>query len=98
MPKKIILCLGLIIFGIIKVNTKEIINKIFSIILVVKFLIIKSLLIIFSIKRAWISTPGTISPVGIFVKSNIPCAELPIKAILFLIKATEKLSYIGGTR
>ena len=84
LAKNTILNFGKILFGIISARIKEITNKRFSVIVVKVFLIIKSLLIIFSIMCAWVSTPGITLPFGIFTKSNIPCAELPIIAILSL--------------
>ena len=70
--KKTMLNFGKILFGIIKTSIKDTISKRFSAIVVYKFLIIKSLLTIFSIKCACVCTPGITSPFGILTKSNKP--------------------------
>ena len=81
--KKTILNFGFILLGIIKTIINEINNKMFSIIFVLRSLMIKSLFTIFSIRWACVSTPGITLPLGILTKSNKPCAELPINTILF---------------
>ena len=48
------------------------------------------LLVIFSITFAWTSTPGTVTPSGIFTKSNKPWADAPIKTYLFSKKEASK--------
>ena len=63
----------------------------FSIIFVIRLILIKSLAKTFSIIFACTWTPGIIKPVDVLTKSNIPCADDPINTILPSNKVLSKL-------